>query len=254
MRRYSGTISLSMNSRDLWSIDTVIGCASGMKQGKYGCYDDCYSARASIRYGYDFSNVVLRFFRDEKHKEKVISKINKIEQGFIRIGNSGDPSENWPHAFEIIKQLEGITKPIVIITKHWKPIPDEYLLLMRKYNIIVNTSVSALDEPNITKLALKQYERLKPFCKSVLRIVTCDFNTYNPVGFEMALRQDKLLLIDENYIDTVFRPSSTNKYVLGNVINVKKKKFLKSKVIVSKLNKSSFLGSCVNCNEKCGAN
>lgn len=55
-------------------------------------------------------------------------------------------------------------------------------------------------------------------------------------------------------IDTVFRPSSKNKLVTNGVINVKKMAFMKSKSLVSKYNKKTFLGKCNDCLEICGIN
>jgi hypothetical protein len=66
------------------------------------------------------------------------------------------------------------------------------------------------------------------------------------------LKQEKELLRNENVIDTVFRPSSKNKFVVNEVINVKKMAFMKSKALVSKFNKKVFLGKCENCLEMCG--
>ena len=97
------------------------------------------------------------------------------------------------------------------------------------------------------------HERLKPYCKSVLRVVSCDFNTMNPVGFEKALIQDELITIDSNYIDTVFRPSKNNPLVKGLVVNVDEHKFLGSKVLASRLSKKTYFGKCETCPEMCGA-
>jgi hypothetical protein len=253
MRRYSKNITLLKNSRGVHSLDTVMGCGSGTKDNKNGCYDDCYAAKGAARYGYDFSDYVLREFKDEKHIKSIVKKINKVDLPFIRVGTNGDPSEDWNHTLSILEKLAGCDKQVVIITKHWTNISDEYLLRLSDLNIVMNTSISALDDDEVLANALAQYERLKPFCKSMLRIVTCDFNTYNPAGFRLALKQDELIEIDENYIDTVFRPSKTNELVKWNVINTTEKRFLKNKVLVSKLNKRTYFGGCANCKDLCGA-
>lgn len=252
MRPYSTKISLLKNSRGLYSLDTVLGCSSGTTKDKFGCFSDCYAAKAAYRYGYDFSNHVLRDFNNERHLASTIKKINSLEADFIRIGTSGDPSEDWIHTFNILNKIKETNKKKVIITKHWKNIPDSLLLELSRLGVVINTSISALDEKHVLENAITQYERLKPFCKSVLRIVTCDFNDMHPLGFELAILQDKLIKIDDNYIDTVFRPSKDSKYIKNNVINVNKKRFLNSKVLVSKLNKKAYFGHCDNCKEKCG--
>lgn len=253
MRRYSDKIALLKNSRGIYSLDTVIGCEGGTKESKFGCFEDCYAARSAHRYGYDFSQPVLRKFTSEKHAQSIVKAINKIDMPFIRIGTSGDPSENWEHTLSVIKQIQGIEKRIVIITRHWKPIPDEKLLELGSYNLVINTTVSALDSDELIESCLFQYERLKPFCKSVLRVVTCDFNTMHPAGFEMALKQDRIMAIDDHYIDTVFRPSKGSKYIKSNAINYREKRFLKGKSLISKANKETYIGHCNNCKELCGA-
>ena len=182
---------------------------------------------------------------------------------FIRIGCAGDPSENWEHTINIIKQLKennqlslfdiSSKKQIVIITRHWNILTDLELIELSKYNVCVNTSVSALDNDNLINIALKQYERLKPYCKSILRVVSCDFNELNETGKHKAEIQRKLFKND-GVIDTVFRPSKTNDLVKNQIINVKKMTFMKSKSLVSKFNKKTFLGKCSNCLEMCGIN
>ena len=119
MREYSGIISLTKNSRGIYSLDTSIGCSSGMANEKGGCYNDCYAAKSAKLYGYDFSKTVFRHFESEKHRRLIINRINKIPLDFVRIGTSGDPSENWEHALKICKGIETCNKEIVVITKHW---------------------------------------------------------------------------------------------------------------------------------------
>jgi hypothetical protein len=111
--------------------------------------------------------------------------------------------------------------------------------------------VSALDEPKLLENSMRQYKILKGFCRSILRVVTCDFNKSHPEGYEYAKIQDGIIGNGE-YIDTVFRPTKNNPLILDGIINVKKKRFIKGKQLVSKLNKSSYLGRCENCKEMCG--
>jgi hypothetical protein len=144
-------------------------------------------------------------------------------------------------------------KQIVIITRHWNVLTDKQLKEISKYNICINTSVSALDNDYLISKSLNEYERLKKYCKSILRIVSCDFNESNEIGALKAEIQRKLFK-NESVIDTVFRPSSKNKLVLDNIINVKKMAFMKSKQLISKYNKKAFTGKCENCLEMCGIN
>lgn len=263
MKTYNTTISLSKNGRGIWDLDTIKGCKSGMLENPKGCYNDCYSFKIANRYGIDFKQSIKRSFLNETHRQSIIKQIEKIDMPFIRIGCSGDPSEDWEHTINIIKQIRdnsqltlfdiSSTKQIVIITRHWKQLTDLQLKEIAKYNICINTSVSALDSQNLIDNSLTEYERLKPYCKSVLRVVTCDFNESNEIGKQMAETQRKLLK-NKGYIDTVFRPSQNNKFVTDGIINVKKMSFMKTKSLVSKFNKKAFVGKCENCLEMCGLN
>lgn len=263
MKSYNNIISLSKNDRGIWDLDTIKGCESGLKYNENGCYGDCYSYKIAKRYGLDFSKSILRDFKNNSHLKSIINKIEKIDMPFIRIGCSGDPSENWEHTINIIKKLRNNSqlslfdisskKQIVIITKHWNLLTENQLNEISKYNICINTSVSALDDIKIIKKTINEYERLKPFCKSVLRVITCDFNEQNQKGKELSELQRKLIK-NENVIDTVFRPSLKNYFVLNDIIKIKRMSFNKSLQYVSKYNKKTFTGKCENCLEMCGLN
>lgn len=251
MRNYKNIITLSKNDRGIWDLDTSKGCASGCKNNNKGCYEDCYAARAAKIYGYDFSTTIFRDFKSLKHQRQIINKINKIDMSFIRMGVAGDPSENWEHTLSILKKISKCNKEIVIITKHWNTLTDCQLNEMKGYKICINTSISALDEPAQLNKCLIEYNRLKPFCKSFLRIVSCDFNKENEIGFNLSVVQERLFE-NEQTIDTVFRVSKNNKLVLDGIINIKETKFLGSKCYVSKYNRKTYFGKCEKCTEQCG--
>ena len=67
MREYSNKISITKNSRGIYSLDTSIGCASGMNNEDGGCYNDCYAAKSAKLYGYDFSKSILHFLDRTRH-------------------------------------------------------------------------------------------------------------------------------------------------------------------------------------------
>jgi hypothetical protein len=230
-----------------------MGCASGMAENEGGCYGDCYAAKTANQYGHNFAKTVLRDFEGWHHLNEVIRQINGVPMDFIRIGCSGDPSENWEHTFNILWQIGRCNKEIVIITRHWTLLTNEQLKLLEKLNICINTSVSALDKPEIMRRSLEQYHRIKPFCKSVLRIISCDFNLENARGHAMAKIQAELFK-NEAVIDTVFRPSKNNQFVIDGVIKVKSEVFNGKKQLSSKFNKKTFMGKCKNCQEMCGVN
>lgn len=253
MREYLPVITLTKNSRGIYSLDTSIGCSSGMANEQGGCYNDCYAAKSAMIYGYDFSKTVYRDFKNEYHRRKVINQINKITLDFVRIGTSGDPSENWQHTFKIIKSISNCNKQIVIITKHWTLLTDEQLYYLDTINVCINTSVSALDKPEIINRCVEQYKRIKPFCKSILRIVSADFNLDNETGKRLSLIQHKLFK-NESTLDTVLRVNKNNQLVKDGIINVKQSKFLGKKSLISKFNKKTFFGACSKCIEMCGIN
>jgi|688.fasta_scaffold21234_15 hypothetical protein len=254
MRDYSNKISLTRNSRGIYSLDTSIGCSSGMSNELNGCYGDCYAAKSAKIYGYNFNKTILRFFIDEKHRQSIFNRINNVKLDFIRIGCSGDPSENWEHTISIIKQIDKCNKQIVIITKHWTNLTLEQLNYFATINICINTSVSAMDNPKLLSNSIEQYNVLKKYCKSILRIVSCDFNLNNEVGIKLNKIQHDLFKNDST-LDTVFRPSKDNYFVVNDIINTSFGKFMSNeKTLISKMKKSTYTGSCNTCHEMCGLN
>ena len=251
MRNYLPVITLTKNKRGIYSLDTSVGCRSGMNNELGGCYNDCYAAKSARIYGYDFSKTVLRDFKNEFHRRKIVHQINKINLDFVRIGTSGDPSENWNHTFKILKSISNCNKQIVIITKHWTLLTNEQLYYLDTINICINTSVSALDKPEIISRCIEQYERIKPFCKSILRIVSADFNLENETGKRLSLIQHELFK-NESTLDTVLRVNKNNPLVKDDIINVREKRFLGNKTLISKVNKKTFFGHCNSCDEMCG--
>jgi cytochrome c553 len=218
-----------------------------------GCYNDCYAAKSANRYGYDFGKTILRNFDNEYHRREVVNQINRIKLDFVRIGCSGDPSEDWGHTIKILKHIDKCNKEIVIITRHWTTLSDEQLQYLKTINVCFNTSVSALDKPEIMNNCLEQYERLKPYCKSILRIISCDFNQENEVGRKL-LQTQSALFKKESILDTVFRPGKLNRWVTSGVVNVKESAFLGGKQLISKRSPATYIGKCSTCHEMCGLN
>lgn len=251
MRTYSNKISLTKNSRGIYSLDTSIGCSSGMANEIGGCYSDCYAAKSAKLYGYDFSKTVLRSFENEYHRRFILNKINKIPIDFVRIGTSGDPSEDWEHTINILKKIDKCNKQIVIITRHWTILKEEHLTYLKTINVCINTSISALDKPGVLNNCLNQYNRIKPFCKSILRVVSCEFNLENETGKKLSDIQH-FLFKNEDTLDTVLRVNKNNHFVKDGIIKVKQSTFLGKKALISKFNKKTYFGKCSNCHEMCG--
>lgn len=262
MRQYSNRISLTKNSRGVYSLDPTLGCHSGTINNKNGCYNDCYAAKISRAYGYDFTKTVVRDFENVSHVAETINAIDRIPLPFVRMGTMGDPSENWVHTLNICRLISlrdqlslfsRVPKEIVIITKHWNNLTDAQVLLLTKYNICINTSVSALDPPEQLRNGVTQYERLIPYCKSILRIVSADFNSGNEIGVALAKVQEGLFK-NAKTLDTVLRVAKGNPYVLDGIINIKRGNFMGKKQYLSKYNKKTYVGKCSTCLEMCGVN
>lgn len=260
MKAFKGEITLNRNSRGCYILDTVKGC-NIVNTRPRGCYDDCYAKNIADRYKFDFGSPVKRDFprsdyqpslfgfKDSEHASRMVKAIRKIKMPFVRIGEMGDPSEDWWHTLAVCEEIRPAGKPIVIITKHWHPIPEE--LLPTLAGICINTSVSALDAEKDLAYRLGQYNRLKPHCKSVLRIVSCNFNMENEEG-ERRQRVQEKLFENAGSIDTVFRPSPSNPFLVAGVIKAEKKKFLGANMLASVYNPDTYFGRCETCPDMCG--
>ncbi len=258
MSDYTNRITLVENERGVFSLDPSIGCHAGTLTNPRGCYHDCYAVNAARRYGRDFSKTVYRYFDNQTHAE-IKEQIARIPMPFVRMGTSGDPSENWEHTLNICKTICQVSqlsfwpvplKEIVIITKHWTRLTDEQVREISNYPICINTSVSALDEVNLWQ-NVAEFIRLKPYCKSVLRIVSADFNLENPDGARLAKIQDELFKHSPT-LDTVLRVSKNNPYILNGLIKVKLRRFLGARQLISKHNRKTYMGKCGTCREMCG--
>lgn len=265
MKTFNDKLTLNKNSRGCYILDTVKGCSCCETEKPNGCYDDCYAKKIASRYKIDFIHPVKRDFIDNSlqlhfpdfydsdHILDILKELKHINMPFVRIGEMGDPSENWEHTINVCSIITAAKIPIVIITKHWKKIPDGLLKSIRLLDLCINTSISSLDTQPEREHRLQQYDRLQNYCKSVLRVVSCNFNTDNELGYKMAEIQ-KQLFENDKVLDTVFRPSSNNPLVVNKIINVEKVKFLKSTMLASRYRKNAYLGRCETCTDMCGLN
>lgn len=253
MRDYSTVISLTKNARGVYSLDPSIGCKSGMENEKGGCFNDCYAAKSSQLYGYDFRKTVYRDFENEYHRRLILKRINRISLDFVRMGTSGDPSENWIHTISILRKIDTCNKEIVIITKHWNNLTHDQLEYLSTINVCINTSVSALDRESILTNGLEQYNKLKTYCKSILRVVSAKFNLDNKEGSRLSIIQNDLLKND-GVIDTVLRVNKNNPYLKKGIIFAEKSDFLGKNTLASKHKKTTYFGKCSTCYQMCGLN
>ena len=152
-----------------------------------------------------------------------------------------------------MEAIKNCNKEIVIITKHWTNLTDDQLLTISKMNICINTSVSALDKLYLIENAVKQYEILKKYCKSVLRVITAKFNVFTAQGSYYEKIQFELLKND-SIIETVLRVNKNNQILKNGVIVVSKSLFLGKQTLASKNKKTTYFGNCGSCFEQCGLN
>mgnify|MGYP006268644461 CR=1 FL=1 len=257
MAKYTEKIDLILNKRGVHDIDPFKGCHYGINSmytnknfglfevdysNKNGCYGICYANSIAKFRGFDFSKSVKRLFINDKHIEKIGEKLKKIE--FVRLGVSCDPSHDWEHTLKIIEKIKIYNKNIVVITKHWNNLT--YKQCVRLKDIVVNTSISALDSDMQIDNRMFWYNKLKLFCKSVLRVNTANFN-----DIRLTEKQDKLLK-NENVIDNVLRIPKNHILVKNSIVNVKKYKFLSGYTYASKHDENVFFGYCNDCKDKCG--
>jgi len=253
MKNFSNKITLIKNNRGVYDLDTSKGCFHGVKNNTNGCYGDCYALRNLKQYGFDFSKSIDRKFDNIEDLILIRTQILNIDMPFIRIGVSGDPSHNWENLINVISLIYELGKKIVIITKHWEELSKSQLVKLSKYNVFINTSISALDSSELINNRLKQYNLLKDYCNSILRIISCDFNKRNLTGLYLNSIQE-LLFKNKNTIDTVLRISKNNILIKSRIINIERIKFLGSYCYASVHNKNTYLDYCDKCDELCGIN
>src|SRR5512147_1179233 len=109
MKSFKDGIALIKNSRGCYILDTIKGCSITAKDKPLGCYDNCYAKLIASRYRFDFSKITRRKlgndnnqlrlfdFDDSAQSGNLIEEIRSIDMPFIRIGEMGDPSEDWNH-------------------------------------------------------------------------------------------------------------------------------------------------------------
>lgn len=254
MRKYLKKITLEKNKRGVWCLDTFKGCFHGIIRNPKGCYGICYAAKIATSKGYDFGMEVKRDFENGKHFKRIANKLKNVP--FVRIGGFCDPSSDWKHTLKIVNMIKPYQKNIVIITKHWNELQDYQLKDLK--GLVINTSVSALDNRYELEKRLYWHKKLKKYCKSVLRVCTVNpnylqrvFSFYEKENIKEL--QDNLLS-NENIIDTVLRFPKNHNLVVGGEITIKKYRFLNSYTFASKHNESIYFGDCGSCKEKCGIN
>jgi len=253
MRYYKDELTVEENQKGVLDLDTVKGCSLGCQNCEKGCWGLCYAYKIANFRGIDFAHSVTRKLKTRSQIKDIGKKIFRSEKEFIRIGTMGDPCHNWGYTLLICEWIYKSKKPIVIITKHWIELTDKQMERMGELDVIINTSLSALDTEEQIKYRLEQYERYKKYGKSVLRIISCDFNVENPEGKRLMDIQNELFK-NEYIIDNPLRVPTSYPLVKSGIIKVTKVMDINSEVYMSKFNPETYIGVCKDCPELCGVN
>lgn len=252
-RQYHEAITASANLKGCMDVDTVKGCTPGMSAQDGGCYGECYAAKIAVRYGIEFGTSIVRGFVDRwQHRDILVRQIRQHPLSWYRIGVMGDPSYDWNHTLNVIRQLRPAAKTAVIVTKHWKPLTDDHLSQLLELDVVFNTSNSALDTEAQSKYRVAQFQRLQHYgIRSFNRVVTCQFGD-TEWGREAQRRQEYLLALTP-IIDNPLRVSPDNPHVLnGDILTTRRHDAVGGGILVSLHDPSVFLGHCGQCPDQCG--
>lgn len=253
IRPYGNLLTVDINQKGVLDVDVVKGCTSGIAaHGEKGCYQACYAANIAKFRGIDFSRAVVRTVQSKAQAKMIERAVKAAPLGFFRIGTMGDPCHAWEETVNTVEWLAPYAAP-VIITKHWQRANDDQLRRLVKCGAIINTSVSALDSHKHLARRLSEIARYAAMGgTSIARVVSCDFNTDDPVAEKMDGVQRRLFAM-RPMIDNPLRAASTHPLVQAGIIRLRKVKDLESVRTISISPESkTYLGHCSGCSELCG--
>lgn len=251
--KYSKRLTVVTNRKGVLDVDVVKGCTLGMKAyPNGGCYGVCYASSSAKLYGFDFPVSVSRKPLEEERKQ-IEKAIRKHDATWFRIGNMGDPCHDWDNVAETCEWLHKIKTPI-IVTKHWRPMADEYLPRFLACGAVFNTSISALDTPEEREVRIEQWMRLRKVgIPSILRIVSCQFGDTDAGRAYAEIQDDLFAIAGKLVIDNPLRiPANDSRVLTGDII-VKRHTNLGGGAWVSIANDETYIGTCAACPDQCGA-
>lgn len=252
-RWYLPLLTASENHKGVLDVDTVKGCALGMRSNPDGgCYGECYANKIATRYGIDFSVSITRKLTPA-NRPNIFCTVRDHHSHWYRIGTAGEPCHDWDSTIDVCETLKGTGKTPVIITKHWIPFSDDHIHRLENVGAVVNTSVSGLDSSAQIKHRVKQAGRLKQAgVSSVTRVVTCEFGT-SQWAIEAKEKQDYLMSLTP-VIDNPLRANKSNKHALnGDIILTRVDGAVGGGKYVSLHRPDVHLGTCDGCADQCGA-
>ena len=252
-RKYGPALTLDINNKGVLDVDTVKGCTLGMsKYPDGGCYGECYAYKIAKRYGIDFTASVSRRIMGQWHKATLCILMSKLNQQWYRIGVMGDPCHDWGGTLTVLRAFKPMNRIPVIVTKHWITLTDDQIKDFKWAKVVMNTSISALDNDSEIDHRLGQWHRLEQSgLRSILRVVTCSFGV-SEWGRIRKEKQDYLLSL-KPIIDNPLRPSKNNPRVLsGDLLVTTRCDSIGGGKIVSLHSPKVYLGGCDMCPDQCG--
>lgn len=252
MKRYHPILTAVENGKGVLDVDTVKGCAIGMKAyPDGGCYGECYAQKNAARYGIDFTTSVSRKLYPHTQAD-IFFIVKDYHASWYRVGTAGDPCHDWENTLTVLEWLKGTGKTPVIITKHWVKISNEQLVRFKNVGSVFNTSLSGIDTDAEIKYRVKQIERIKSAgMVSICRIVTCDYGD-TEWGRKAKEKQDYLLSLHP-VIDNPLRADNNNERVKnGDIKLIRIDESIGGGKFVSLHNAGIYLGACNKCPDQCG--
>ena len=249
-KRYAERLTVDVNSKGVLDVDTVKGCALGMRaRPGVGCYGNCYANKIATTYGYDFPASVSRKIVPEE-MAFIERRLIAHPSNWFRIGTMGDPCHDWENTTLVCEWLGKLKTP-VIVTKHWIRASDSQLARMADASVVFNTSISALDTDGELTHRLAQLNRIKAVgLRSVARIVSCKFGATEN-GRRMDAIQRRLFEISP-FIDNPLRLQATHPLVISGDILIEKRMDINTEVYMSVNDAAVFTGKCEDCPDQCG--
>lgn len=199
-------------------LDTVRGCI-GAKVIKGGCYGQCYAAKMAKVSGVDFSHPVAC----ELDPTTLRRSLKRVDEPWIRIGVSGDPSLEWGLTLRVADYCREADKIPVVITKGWHKPTDTDLWWLQSSGAVLHVSLSALDGRRLIKQRRDLMHRYKDKGGTVVcRLITSAFT-----GEFGGLQSELITWCRDRQIpilETPLRFFRTNPYYLSGVIDSDKVK------------------------------
>ncbi len=252
-RHYRPILTVEKNRKGVLDVDTVKGCTYGMQSHPDGgCYGECYANKTAKRYGIDFTVSISRKVIGTWHLCTLKKIMADDSAPWYRVGVFGDPCHDWDNTTFVIKALRHLHKIPVVVTKHWVPLPDEYISRFRELSVVVNTSVSGMDTDQELSYRIGQLIRFKhEGVRSICRVISCDYGS-SQWAKQAKEKQDYLFSLSP-LIDNPLRASPSNPRVLnGDIILTRHNESVGGGRLVSLYCDNAYLGKCSDCPDQCG--